>query len=145
MNEDAIRFVSEIVKPWETFNQELSRPFSMNPGINDFITRANALALAIKHLPESAKKIKPKNLIKESLAYSIISDLADSKKHDAAKRSRVARGKREGGCSGQGARDAEGENDFRRDSLQDGSERQAGGCQRRHMHAVPRRQSGNHA
>jgi len=81
MNEDAIRFVSEIVKPWETLNQELSRPFSMNPGINDFITRANALALAIKHLPEAAKKIKPKNLIKESLAYNIISDLADSKKH----------------------------------------------------------------
>ena len=81
MNEDAIKFVSEIVKPWETLNQELSRPFSMNPGINDFITRANALALAIKHIPEAAKKIKPKNLIKESLAYNIISDLADSKKH----------------------------------------------------------------
>ena len=81
MNEDAIRFVSEIAKPWETLNQELSRPFSMNPGINDFITKASALALAIKHLPEATKKIKPKDLIKESIAYNIISDLANSKKH----------------------------------------------------------------
>ena len=81
MNEDAIRFVSEIAKPWEMLNRELSRPFSMNPEINDFITRAGALAVAIKHLPEATKRIKSKGLIKESLAYNIISDLADSKKH----------------------------------------------------------------
>lgn len=81
MNELVIRFISEIVRPWETLNRELSSPFSINPAINDFITKANALAVAIKHFPEATKKIKPEDLIKESLTYSIISDLADSMKH----------------------------------------------------------------
>lgn len=81
MKQDAIRFISEIVKPWETLNQELSKPFSMNPEVNDFLTKAVGLAVAIKHLPESTQKIRPETLVSESPAYSIISDLADSMKH----------------------------------------------------------------
>lgn len=81
MNQDTIRFISEIVKPWETLNQELSRPFSMNPEINDFVTKAINLAVTIKHLPESTQKIKPKTLVAESFDYSVIADLADSMKH----------------------------------------------------------------
>jgi len=81
MSQDALRFISEIVKPWETLNQELSRPFSLNREINDYITKANSLAVTIKHLPESTQKIKSETLASESLDYSIISDLADSLKH----------------------------------------------------------------
>lgn len=81
MEEEAIKFISEIVKPWETLNQQLSAPFSMNPAINDFITTAKALTLAIKHLPEAILKVKPEILAKESQSYEIISDLADSLKH----------------------------------------------------------------
>lgn len=81
MNQDAIKFISEIVKPWETLNQELSRPFSMNPEVNDFVTKAIGIAVALKHFPESTKKIKPETLVPDSLDYSIISDLADSAKH----------------------------------------------------------------
>lgn len=62
-------------------NRGLGSPSSMNPTINDFITKASALAVAIKHFPEATKKIKPEYLAKESLGYSIISDLADSMKH----------------------------------------------------------------
>ena len=54
--EDAIKFISEIVKPWETLNKELGSPFSMNPEINDFVTTASALAVSIKHLPEATQK-----------------------------------------------------------------------------------------
>jgi len=81
MNQDAIKFISEIVKPWETLNQELSKPFSMNPEINDYVTRAISIAVALKHFPESTKKIKPETLVPDSLDYSIISDLADTAKH----------------------------------------------------------------
>ena len=81
MNQDAIKFISEVVKPWETLNQELRKPFSINPEVNDFVTKAIAIAVAIKHFPESSKKIKPETLVAESLDYSIISDLADSIKH----------------------------------------------------------------
>lgn len=81
INKDTIRFISEITKPWETLNKELSNEFSMNPEINDFITKAKHLTIAIKHFPESTKKIKPETLVPDSLDYSIISDLADSLKH----------------------------------------------------------------
>ncbi|HLG33620.1 MAG TPA: hypothetical protein VI757_01965 [Bacteroidia bacterium] len=81
MKEEAIKFISEIVKPWETLNRELVTPFSMNPAINDFVTKANALAVSIKHIPEANQNIKPDALIKESQSYEIISDLADSFKH----------------------------------------------------------------
>lgn len=81
MKEEAIRFISEVIKPWETLNQQLAAPFSMNPAINDFITIANALTVSIKHLPEAIAKIKPEVLAKELQSYEIISDLADSLKH----------------------------------------------------------------
>src|SRR5688572_6424551 len=81
MNEEAIKFISEIVKPWETLNRELATAFSMNPSINDFITKTNALAVSIKHIPEATQKIKPEVLAKENQSYEIISDLADSVKH----------------------------------------------------------------
>jgi hypothetical protein len=53
----------------------------MNPEINDFVTSANALSVAIKHMPEAIRKIKPSSLIDDSLEYKIISDLAGSLKH----------------------------------------------------------------
>ncbi len=86
MTEKAIKFISEIVKPWESLNKELGEPFSMNPKINDFITRANSLAVNIKHNPESVAGLKPIELITESIDYKIISDLADSIKHGKLKK-----------------------------------------------------------
>ena len=86
MKEEAIRFISEVIKPWETLNQQLAAPFSMNPAINDFITIANALTVSIKHLPEAIAKIKPEVLTKELQSYEIISDLADSLKHGKLRR-----------------------------------------------------------
>jgi len=83
MDENAIRFITEIVKPWETLNLELGRAFSMNPDMNDFIARASSLAVSIKHIPEACAKMKPEALISESRSYEIISDLADSSKHGA--------------------------------------------------------------
>ena len=81
MKEQTIRYISEIVKPWETLNRQLASPFSMNPAINDFVTAASSLAVSIKHIPEAILKIKPDTLAKQSKTYEIISDLADSTKH----------------------------------------------------------------
>lgn len=81
MNTDTARFISEIVRPWETLNNELGTPFALNPEINDYVTRAVSLAVSIKHLPEALQKLKPKDLSSRNKAYEIISDLADSSKH----------------------------------------------------------------
>lgn len=81
MKDEALKFISEIVKPWENLNRLLLIPFSMNSTTNDFITTSKALAISIKHLPENSQNIKPKSLIKDSKPYEMMSDLADSMKH----------------------------------------------------------------
>ncbi|UPZ14518.1 hypothetical protein [Flavobacterium humidisoli] len=83
MKEEAIKFISEIVKPWEILNIKFSTALSMNPAINDFITSANALTISIKHLPEALIQAKPYNLALENRSYEILHDLADSIKHGA--------------------------------------------------------------
>jgi len=81
MTEDKIKFINDIIKPWEILNRELSFPFSINTSISDFTNRASSLAVTLKHFPENTHNLKPKNLIAESDAYKIFSDLADSLKH----------------------------------------------------------------
>ena len=83
MREEAVKFISEVIKPWEILNNKFSTPLSMNPAINDFITSANALTISIKHLPESLIQAKPYDLAQENRAYEILHDLADSIKHGA--------------------------------------------------------------
>lgn len=81
MTEDKVKFLNDIIKPWEILNKQLSIPFSVNTNISDFTNKAFSLAVSIKHLPENTHNVKPNNLIEESESYKIISDLADSLKH----------------------------------------------------------------
>lgn len=81
MKEEALKFVNDIIKPWEALNIELRQPYSVNPQISDFTSRANSLAVSVKHLPEYSQKIVAKALIPDSRSYEIISDLADTSKH----------------------------------------------------------------
>jgi hypothetical protein len=81
MKEEAIRFITEIIKPWEELNIKFSTILSMNPNINDFITSAQGLTMSIKHLPENIFGHNPNDLAKENRAYEIIHDLGDSIKH----------------------------------------------------------------
>ncbi|MBE0393585.1 hypothetical protein [Flavobacterium sp. PL002] len=81
MKEEAIKFITEIIKPWEELNIKFSTIVSMNPNINDFITSANGLTISIKHMPENVLQADPNQLAKENKAYEIIHDLGDSIKH----------------------------------------------------------------
>jgi hypothetical protein len=83
MTEEKIKFLNDIIKPWETLNRQLSFPFSINTSISDFTNKASSLAVSIKHFPENSHGLKPKDLIEESESYKIFSDLADSLKHGA--------------------------------------------------------------
>jgi hypothetical protein len=65
-----------------TINKELSKPYSVNPDVSDYTSRANSLAVSIKHFPESSRKMKIKKAYPLSpRSYEIMSDLADSSKH----------------------------------------------------------------
>jgi hypothetical protein len=81
MDNNAMRFVSEVVRPWELLNKELSKSFSLNPTINDYTTRAYALAVSIKHTPEANQKAHLQEVLLQARPYEVISDLADSFKH----------------------------------------------------------------
>ncbi|HEX6171653.1 MAG TPA: hypothetical protein VFZ33_18345 [Chitinophagaceae bacterium] len=81
MTEDKIKFLNNVIKPWEILNKQLSFPFSVNTSVSDFTNNAANLSVSIKHFPESSHNLKPKDLILESESYKIISDLADSLKH----------------------------------------------------------------
>ncbi|MCR5862718.1 hypothetical protein LRS05_11445 [Flavobacterium sp. J372] len=81
MKEEAIKFITEIIKPWEILNQQLAIPLAMTPESNDVTSTANTLAVNIKHLPEFCKGINPNALLAQSKSYQIICDLADTSKH----------------------------------------------------------------
>lgn len=81
MTEEKLKFINDIIKPWEVLNKQLSFPFSVNTSISDFTNKATSLSVSIKHFPENTHNLKPKDLIKESEPYKIFSDLADSSKH----------------------------------------------------------------
>ncbi|MEP6794672.1 MAG: hypothetical protein ABJB16_10130 [Saprospiraceae bacterium] len=80
MTEEKIKFLNNIIKPWEILNNQLSFPFSINTSVSDFTNNAAHLSV-IKHFPENSRNLKPKDLTSESESYKIISDLADSLKH----------------------------------------------------------------
>jgi len=81
MTEEKLKFLNDIVKPWEILNRQLSIPFSVNTSVSDFTNKAASLAVSIKHFPENTHSLKPKDLLTESEPYKIFSDLADSLKH----------------------------------------------------------------
>ncbi len=81
MTEEKIKFLNDIINPWEVLNRQLSIPFSVNTSVSDFTNKASSLAISIKHFPESNHNLKPKDLLAESQPYKIFSDLADSLKH----------------------------------------------------------------
>lgn len=85
MTEEKIKFLNDIIRPWETLNRKLSFPFSINTSISDFTNNASSLAVSIKHLPEYSHGLETKDLIEESESYKIFSDLADSLKHGKLK------------------------------------------------------------
>ncbi len=81
MTSEDLEFLNNIVRPWESLNRDLSLAFSVDPELSDFATRANGLAVSIKHFPEVTREMKSKTLVPKSRSYEIISDLADSAKH----------------------------------------------------------------
>lgn len=88
MTEESIKFITEVVRPWEKLNLDLAIPLSMHPEINDFITKASSLSVTLKHFPEANKNIRPNTLIPKSQSYEIISDLANSFKHGKLRKSK---------------------------------------------------------
>lgn len=77
-----LRFVTNIIRPWERLNFELINQISVDSSISDFITMAEDLAVRLSHFPEIAGKSSVRTN-KKSVEFNIIVDIADATKHNS--------------------------------------------------------------
>lgn len=73
MDKHVAEFINDIVKPWNDFNEILSKPYAVQPDLSDFTSRVNNLSIAISHFYEKTEG-KRKN-------KSLFNDIADTAKH----------------------------------------------------------------
>jgi len=74
------RFITNIVKPWEQLNALLAQRNALQPDISDATRMAGSLAIEIKHQAELAG-LTTTSVLADSIAYGIMSDVADAWKH----------------------------------------------------------------
>lgn len=76
----ALRFLNDLVKPWDELNALLGERLALQPDLSDVTRLAGALAVAIRHQVD-ATDFKDTEVNTESLEHRIISDTADFWKH----------------------------------------------------------------
>ena len=79
MNMTDLKFVNNVVKPWDELNDLLALRYAFQPDLSDVTRMAAALAVFISHYGEP--QIMPKQSAQESFDMKIIGDVADSSKH----------------------------------------------------------------
>jgi len=77
-----IKFINDILKPWDELNDLLAKPYVYEPGISDIIRMATNLAIAINHWCDLEKENK-KEIINLSASYKLMVDIANMVKHRA--------------------------------------------------------------
>lgn len=80
MDQKEIKFINDILKPWDELNDLLSKPYAYEPGLSDIIRMAGNLALALKHQCDLEKESR-KSIDSISPENKIMSDIADMVKH----------------------------------------------------------------
>lgn len=86
METQALRFINDIVKPWDELNQLLSLRLALQPDLSDVTRLAGSLAVAIRHQTD-ALKVKDAHSNAESHEHRVISDTADFWKHGSLRNS----------------------------------------------------------
>jgi hypothetical protein len=99
-----IRFVTNIVKPWEQLNVLLAQRYVLQPDISDATRMAGSLSIEIKHQAELSG-LTTASITADSLEYKVMSDVADAWKHgklrDSTRDNRLIVGSRfEGNAEG---------------------------------------------
>lgn len=76
----ALRFLNDIVKPWDELNTLLIKRFALQPDLSDVTRLAGSLAVAIRHQVDTIG-VKDSVANAECLEHRVISDTADFWKH----------------------------------------------------------------
>ena len=74
-----LKFVNDIIKPWDELNELLTLRYVFEPELSDITRIAASLAVFINHYGEP--NFMPDQLAQESFDMKIIRDVADSSKH----------------------------------------------------------------
>lgn len=77
-----LKFVNDIIRPWEILNNELIKQNSIDSNISYFISIASDIAIKINHFPEILKR----NDLRSGSKFKIIVHLANSLKHNIKER-----------------------------------------------------------
>lgn len=80
MNKKEIKFISDVLKPWDELNDLLTKPYAYEPDLNDVTRMAGNIAIAIKHQCDLRKE-RRKEIDSISPENKIMSDVADMVKH----------------------------------------------------------------
>ena len=74
-----LKFINDVIKPWDELNQLLSLRFAFQPELSDVTRMTASLAVFINHYGEP--EISPAQTATESFDMKIIGDVADASKH----------------------------------------------------------------
>lgn len=75
-----LRFLNDVVKPWDELNALLAKRLALQPDLSDVTRLAGSLAVAIRHQVDTIG-LKDSEVNKECFQHRIISDTADFWKH----------------------------------------------------------------
>ncbi len=75
-----LRFLNDIVKPWDELNALLSRRLALQPDLSDVTRLAGSLAVAIRHQVDVVG-VKDTEANAECIEHRIICDVSDFYKH----------------------------------------------------------------
>jgi len=76
-----LRFVNDVVKPWDELNALLSQRYAFQPDLSDVTRLAGALAVSIKHQADLAGYTDRSAIDAASLDNKLMSDVGDFWKH----------------------------------------------------------------
>lgn len=80
MNKKEIKFINDILKPWDELNDLLTKPYAYEPELNDVTRMAGNIAIALKHQRDLEKESR-ETIDPISPENKIMSDVADMVKH----------------------------------------------------------------
>lgn len=77
---NVLRFVNDIIKPWDELNDLLVQRYAYQPNLSDATRMTSSLAVSIKHYPELLG-LSREVVDAESFDNRLMSDVADAAKH----------------------------------------------------------------
>lgn len=81
MNKNQLKFLNDILKPWDELNNLLMNPYCVSPELSDITRHAESIAISLSHFAENSGLCKRKETSDDLLENTILIDIADMGKH----------------------------------------------------------------